>query len=225
MKHKMIQIILTTLCISVSAQADTMDKLQKKSRDAAQVIEEIVRIPEQAIPNSLLQKATCVATIPNVIKVGFVFGGRIGKGLVSCRMAGGAWSQPSFIKIKGGSWGLQFGVQSVDLVLVFVNANAIEKFSKGNFTVGVDASIAAGPLGRDAQVGTDFRLDSEIYSYSKAKGLFAGLVIQGTAITVDTASNQMIYGNVSAEHILKSDGVRTPSVAMEYVDALNRHAY
>lgn len=223
MKNKMMHVILTALFVSVSAQADSIDKIEKKSRDAAVIIEDIVRIPDHAIPNSLLDKAVCVATVPNVIKVGFVFGGRIGKGLVSCRVPGG-WSQPSFLKIKGGSWGAQFGVESIDLVLVFINTNAVERLSKGNFTVGVDASVAAGPLGRDLQAGTDFKLDSEIYSYSKAKGLYAGLVIQGTAITVDKVNNQKLYRDVTPDRILTSDGHRAPNVVMDYVNALIRFA-
>jgi lipid-binding SYLF domain-containing protein len=224
MKNKMIHIILMALFVSVSAQADSNAKLEKKSQDAADIIEEVVRIPEKAIPNSLLEKAVCVATVPNVIKVGFVFGGRIGKGMVSCRVPGG-WSQPSFMKVKGGSWGAQFGIQSVDLVLVFVNPNAVERFSKGNFTVGVDASVAAGPIGRDAQAGTDYKLDSEIYSYSKAKGLFAGIVIQGTALTVDKSNNKKVYGDVTTDRILKSDGHRAPALVTTYVNALERYAH
>jgi lipid-binding SYLF domain-containing protein len=220
----MIHIILMALFVSVSAQADSNAKLEKKSQDAADIIEEVVRIPEKAIPNSLLEKAVCVATVPNVIKVGFVFGGRIGKGMVSCRVPGG-WSQPSFMKVKGGSWGAQFGIQSVDLVLVFVNPNAVERFSKGNFTVGVDASVAAGPIGRDAQAGTDYKLDSEIYSYSKAKGLFAGIVIQGTALTVDKSNNKKVYGDVTTDRILKSDGHRAPALVTTYVNALERYAH
>ena len=165
-----------------------------------------------------------ISPVGGVIKVGFVFGGRIGKGLVSCRVPGG-WSQPSFLKIKGGSWGAQFGVASIDLVLVFVNPNAVERFSKGNFTVGIDGSVAAGPLGRDAQIGTDFKLDSEIYSYSKAKGFFAGLVIQGTAVTVDKDNNRQLYGEVPAGRILTSDGGRAPGVVASYVNSLVRFAH
>jgi lipid-binding SYLF domain-containing protein len=106
-----------------------------------------------------------------------------------------------------------------------VNPNAVERFSKGNFTVGVDASVAAGPIGRDAQAGTDYKLDSEIYSYSKAKGLFAGIVIQGTALTVDKSNNKKVYGDVTTDRILKSDGHRAPALVTTYVNALERYAH
>ncbi len=222
--NKKVFTILLSFVISAAAQADSLSRLEKKANDAAAVIEEVVRIPEQSIPRSLLDRAVCVATIPNVIKIGFVFGARFGQGLVSCRVPGG-WSQPSFLKVTGGSWGAQIGFQSIDLVLVFVNSNAVQRLSQGNLTVGIDASLAAGPIGRDAQIGTDFKLQSEIYSYSKTKGLFAGIILQGTALTVDRNSNALIYANSDAGQILRSNNIRASSVVSSYVNSLERFAH
>ncbi|MFZ4403338.1 MAG: lipid-binding SYLF domain-containing protein [Pseudobdellovibrionaceae bacterium] len=203
-KLKILSMALPMSLFAAFAQAESVSELSKRAQDAATVIEDIVSISDKSIPSSLLQKAVCVATIPQVIRAGFIVGARYGKGLVSCRTATG-WSSPSFIQLRGGSWGAQFGVESIDLVLVFVQPNAVEKFSKDNFTIGADATVAAGPLGRDAQVGTDYKLDSEIYSYSKAKGLFAGLTIEGTALTVDQYDNMQIYGDVAAKDLLTVD--------------------
>lgn len=223
MKFYLAPFLISLPLLTHFAWADDLSQITKKTLEASIIIEEVVSIPDHAIPTSLLEKSTCIATIPNVIRAGFVFGARYGKGLVACRVPGG-WSRPSVTQIRGGSWGLQFGIQSIDLVLVFTRPNAVEKFSKNNFTVGVDATVAAGPLGRDAQAGTDYKLDSEIYSYSRAKGLFAGLTIEGTAVTVDRKDNTLIYGITEAGELLAQDGKTAPASVVPYVDALIRFA-
>lgn len=214
-------LILLISITSVLVQAESVASLGRRAQEAADIIEDVVSIRDSKIPVSLLEQAICIATVPNVIRVGFVFGGRYGKGLVSCRTATG-WSLPSFLYLRGGSWGPQIGMESVDLVLVFVRSSAIDKFSKNNFTIGVDASVAAGPIGRDAQIGTDYQLDSEIYSYSKTIGIFAGLAIQGTSLTVDKKDNGQVYGDVSARDLLTSFADMAPATVSPYVYALER---
>jgi len=223
-KFQFLVFVLATAFVSFGAGAASLVQLEKKSIDASNVLEEIMNISESTIPDDLLKRAVCVATIPDVIRVGFVFGARYGTGLVSCRVPGG-WSQPSFLSIKGGSWGAQIGIASVDLVLVFIRENAIEKFSKNNLTVGVDAAVAVGPVGRDAQAGTDYQLNSEIYSYSRARGIFAGLAIQGTLLNVKNKDNAKIYGPlVKTKEILSTDGAKSPYNVMSYVHALTTYA-
>ena len=224
-KFQLLALILVVMVTSFGVSASSLIQLEKKSQDASNVLEEVMNIAERTIPNDLLQRAVCVATVPDIIRVGFVLGARYGTGLVSCRVPGAGWSQPSFVSIKGGSWGAQIGVASVDLVLVFIRENAIEKFSKNNFTIGVDAAVAVGPVGRDAQAGTDYQLNSEIYSYSRARGIFAGLAIQGTLLSVKNKDNAKIYGpSVSTQDILNISGVKSPVIVMPYVHALTTYA-
>jgi len=223
-KFQFLVLIATMAVTAFGVNAASLTQLEKKSTDAGRVLEEIMNISDKTIPEDLLQRAVCVATIPDIIRVGFVFGARYGTGLVSCRIPGG-WSQPSFISIKGGSWGAQIGIASVDLVLVFIRENAIEKFSKNNLTVGVDAAVAVGPVGRDAQAGTDYQLNSEIYSYSRARGIFAGLAIQGTLLNVKNKDNAKIYGpSVKTKDILSTSGAKTPANVMPYIHALMTYA-
>jgi SH3 domain-containing YSC84-like protein 1 len=208
-----------------SAHARSEEKLEKKANDAAVILQESVAVPETSIPDSLMKKSTCIVTIPNVFRVGMGWGARFGKGVASCRVANG-WSQPAFINIRGGSWGAQIGAQSVDLVLVMINPDAVEILSRGTFTAGVDASITAGPVGRDAEAGTDYKLDSAIYSYSKAHGLFAGLALQGSTLTDDPKDNAKMYGEeVAVNTLLTTSGDRSPATLKAYVDALNTYAH
>jgi lipid-binding SYLF domain-containing protein len=216
--------IALILGLSTISHADSIESLSERSDNSATILNELVNLTDNAIPISLLEKSVCIATFPGVIRAGFIFGGRYGKGLVSCRTSSG-WSLPSYIKVIGGSWGLQIGIESIDLVLVFVSSSAVEKFSKDNFTVGVDATVAIGPIGRDAHAGTDYKLDSEIYSYSRARGLFAGLTIQGAGLVVSHSDNETVYGNTSAATLLTSDGRVAPSTVSSYVKALELTAH
>jgi SH3 domain-containing YSC84-like protein 1 len=220
MKKSILAIIVAAL-IPVSGFAASEQFLADKAVRAAQVLDEVLKIDDNAIPRSLLEKAVCIAVLPDVIKGGFVFGARVGRGLVSCRLASG-WSQPSYVRVVGGTWGLQIGIAAVDTVLVFVNPNAIDRFSKHNFTLGGDASIAAGPTGREAKAGTDYQLKSEIYSYSKSRGLFAGLVLEGATMTVDTSSNNKMYRNKATPgQLLTQDGSYAPAELRVFVRSLD----
>jgi len=166
----------------------------ERASDAARVLGEILRIPEDRIPDKLLAESQAIAVIPNVIKAGFGVGGRRGRGLIAVRSPDGSWSNPSFITLTGGSFGFQAGVQSADVILVFRTKRGVDSIVGGKFTLGADASVAAGPVGRSAQASTDERLKAEILSYSRARGLFAGVALDGTRLAIDNKSNQRVYG-------------------------------
>jgi lipid-binding SYLF domain-containing protein len=167
----------------------------ERAEEAARVLSEIMRIPEDRIPDKLLADAQAIAVIPNVVKVSFVAGGRRGRGLIAVRGPDGTWSNPSFITLTGGSFGFQAGVQSADVILVFRTKRGVDSIVGGKFTLGADASVAAGPVGRSAQASTDERLKAEILSYSRARGLFAGVALDGTRLAIDNKSNQRVYGS------------------------------
>lgn len=175
-----------------------------------QVLSELMSIPARGIPRRLLEQAQGIAIIPNVIKIGFVAGARRGHGVVMTRDADGEWSLPQFIVLTGGSVGWQAGVQGTDVVLVFTTRKGVEGLMRGKFTVGVDASIAAGPVGRETAAGTDFTLQSEIYSYSRSRGLFLGASLDGTALEVDHISHATYYGTPTGQVPL-----RVPAAASE----------
>jgi lipid-binding SYLF domain-containing protein len=166
-------------------------KLAERAANAATVLDEVLGVAE-GIPASLLRKAECVAVIPGVIKVGFGIGGRHGRGLLSCRTDGG-WSLPAFVSLTGGSFGLQIGAQASDLVLVFADRGAAERLASNKITLGGDASVSAGPVGRTAEAGTDVRFQAEIYSYSRSKGLFAGMSLEGATLRADDDANRDAY--------------------------------
>ena len=200
------------------------DKFAERSRDAAAVLEELMNTPDQSIPNSLLADAECVAVIPGVKKVGFGFGGRYGRGLVSCRTEGG-WSRPSFVSLAGGSFGLQIGAQSTDFVLVFSNERAARRLLEHRFTIGGDASVSAGPVGRTAEAGTDVKLQTEIYSYSRSRGLFAGVSLEGASLASDENANEDVYGRgVGPEELLFGRSAELPAELAGFVRNLERVA-
>jgi lipid-binding SYLF domain-containing protein len=183
---------LGLLAIAAPAPAGTVE--DARADDASRVLSEILRIPDDSIPSNLLQEARAIAVIPNVVKASFVVGGRRGRGLIAVRSRDGTWSHPSYITLTGGSFGFQAGVQSADVILVFRSDRGVDSIVNGKFTLGADASVAAGPVGRSAQASTDEQLKAEIYSYSRARGLFAGVSLDGTRLGIDNKSNQAVYG-------------------------------
>jgi lipid-binding SYLF domain-containing protein len=183
---------LGLLAVAAPAPAGTVE--DARADDASRVLAEILRIPDDSIPSNLLQEAHAIAVIPNVVKASFVVGGRRGRGLIAVRSRDGTWSHPSFMTLTGGSFGFQAGVQSADVVLVFRSDRGVDSIVNGKFTLGADASVAAGPVGRSAQASTDEQLKAEIFSYSRARGLFAGVSLDGTRLAIDNKSNQAVYG-------------------------------
>jgi lipid-binding SYLF domain-containing protein len=206
---------LGTVCWAASAREDAIDRLN----NAGQVLHEIMAMPDKGIPEEVLEHAKCVAVIPHMVKGGFIFGGKGGKGVATCRTANG-WSAPAFITISGGSWGLQIGVEAVDVVLIIQNDKGMQKLLSSNFQIGADASAAAGPVGRHAEAGTDWKMDTEILTYSRAKGAFAGLTLEGASLRKDSDSERAIYGhNVTTRAILLGK-VAAPSAAKPFLDEI-----
>ena len=166
----------------------------QRARDAVRVLSEVQRIPESAIPDKLFDDAKAIVVVPDTLKVGLVVGGRRGHGVVSVRNPDGSWSNPSFVKLTGGSIGFQAGVQSSDIVLVFRGERGLDSIVNGKVTLGADAGVAAGPVGRNAATATDGQLKAEIWSWSRARGLFAGIALDGAVLSIDDAANQLAYG-------------------------------
>ncbi len=197
--------------VTVSAQTSTYEE-RERAQKAARAFQEIMSAPDQSIPSEILARAKCVAVFPSVKKAGFVIGGQYGKGLISCRRDdGGSWGAPAFFTIGGGSFGLQIGGQAVDLVLVIVNEGGVEGLLKDKFEIGAGAAASAGPVGRNASVSTDALLRAQILSYSRSRGLFAGLELKGAVIAPDQQANEDVYGKqVSTSEVLLEGKARTP---------------
>lgn len=208
------------------------DQLADRAKRAAEVLSELVAVPDHSPPTALLRDATCVAVVPGVIQAGLGFGGRAGYGLVSCRVGTG-WSWPSFVGLKGGSFGLQIGAQSSDVVLIFVNENAARTIAGSSFNIGGEVSVAAGPVGRDLSAATDYKAQAEIYSYSKSKGLFAGIKIAGTKWEIDYSANKKAFaaaadslrGGTSASITaqLRTGGAAAPAIVRPFIESLAKN--
>ena len=203
---------LGTLCWADSAREDATERLG----NATTVLHEIMGMPDKGIPEEVLEHAKCVAVVPHMIKGGFVFGGKGGKGVATCRTTNG-WSAPAFITISGGNWGLQIGVEAVDLVMIIQNEKGMQKLLSSNFHVGADASAAAGPVGRHAEAGTNWKMDTEILTYSRAKGVFAGLTLEGASIRQDNDSRRAIYGPKVTTKALLLGKVAAPAAAQPFL--------
>ncbi len=189
---------LSGAVLAQNKNAKKTAKATKRSQEAARVFTEIMAAPDKAIPKDLLDKAEAVAVFPNVIKAGFIVGGRGGSGVISRRVRGG-WSAPAFFKMGGGSIGLQIGASSTDFVLLFMNPDALKGLLEDKLEIGGEGSVAAGPIGRAAAASTNATLDAGILSYSRSKGLFAGLELKGVVIDPDNDDNQAVYGLKAAD--------------------------
>jgi len=207
---------LGTLCWAGSAREDATDRLD----NATNVLHAIMGAPDNGIPEEVLEHAKCIAVVPHMVKGGFIFGGKGGKGVATCRTANG-WSAPAFITISGGNWGLQIGIQAVDLVMIIQNEKGMQKLLESNFHVGADASAAAGPVGRHASAGTDWKMNTEILTYSRARGVFAGLTLEGASIRQDNDSRHAIYGRKVTTRALLLGQVPAPSIAQPFLAEVN----
>lgn len=204
---------ITALVFGMSTTPAFADKESRKIEDCVEVVKAIKAIPEDGIPPMLLKDARGIMVIPGVIKVGFVIGGRYGTGILTVRDEKGNWTDPVFIKIAGGSLGWQIGAESTDLILVFKTKRSVDGIFRGKFTLGANASVAAGPVGRSAEGATDVTLNTEIYSYSRSRGLFAGVSLNGAALMIDDEANASFYGDLDPRNILAGEGgKRTPAV-------------
>lgn len=206
---------LTSLGWGQSAREDSTERLT----NAGKVLHEIMAAPDSGIPEEVLEHAKCVAVVPNMIKGGFVFGGEHGRGVATCRTADG-WSAPAFFSVGGGSWGLQIGLEGIDLVMIIQNEKGMQQLLASKFQIGADASAAAGPVGRHASANTNWKMETEILTYSRAKGVFAGLTVEGASIRRDDDSMKAIYGpRVSTKNVLLGK-VAAPASAHSFLAAV-----
>lgn len=199
------------------------DPQSRRLQQAEEVLREFAAIPENAIPSALLDRAYGVAVIPSVLKVGFIVGARRGRGVLVVRQENGEWSNPAFITLTGGSVGWQIGGQSTDVILVFKSSRSIDGIASGKFTLGADASVAAGPVGRQTGAATDTSFAAEVYSYSRNRGLFVGVALDGSALQFDDAAGRDFYGNdaLTAYDILGDSSLRSPAAARQFIQRLD----
>lgn len=211
-----------TLCFLLTCSAyaaSSRQDLQARVDAARTVLEQIMAAQDRSIPLNILESATCVAVVPGMLKGAFIFGGQYGQGVVTCR-TGHGWSAPVFIRMAGGSFGFQIGGQSTDLILVAVNDKGFQDLLKNKFKIGGDASAAAGPVGRAGQAATDWKMNAELLSYSRNKGLFAGIDLDGTSVTQNRDDTQTYYGTPHTfDSILKGD-VAVPAGAVPFVKSV-----
>jgi lipid-binding SYLF domain-containing protein len=199
-----------------SAREDTVDRLQK----SVDVLHAVMSTPDKGVPEEVLSNAKCILVVPDLIKGGFIVGGKHGRGVASCRTAEG-WSAPAFVSVGGGSWGLQIGVEGVDLVMLVMNDKGFQHLLSSKFELTGEGSVAAGPVGRHASAGTDWKMNTEVLTYSRSKGVFAGLTLEGAVVQQDGDSTRAIYGkNMRFRNIL-SGKVSTPKSADAFMKAVS----
>ena len=222
-----VAVLCLAFAVSTVGRAQTKATFEDEvgqSEKAAKVFGEIMDTPDKGIPKDLLDKSECVAVFPSVLKAGFVVGGQGGRGVASCRTVNG-WSAPAYFTLGGGSFGLQIGAESTDFVMLFMNKDGLNSLLSNEFTLGGDASVAAGPVGRQAGAATDLKLNAQILSYSRSKGLFAGLELKGVVIKADKDDMRDVYGaGVTAKEVLKDNKVTAPIGVRAFPNALGRYS-
>ncbi|HEX7727613.1 MAG TPA: lipid-binding SYLF domain-containing protein [Terracidiphilus sp.] len=215
-------IAVFSLCFMLTGSAfaaSSLQDLQSRVEAAKVVLDQIMAADDATIPQNILQQATCVAVVPGMLKGAFVFGGQYGQGVVTCR-TGHGWSAPVFIRLAGGSFGFQIGGQSTDLILVAVNDRGMQDLLKSKFKIGADASAAAGPVGRAGQAATDWKMNAELLSYSRNKGLFAGISLDGTSVTQNTEDTTTFYGGPHTFISILKGEMAVPQSAVPFVQSV-----
>jgi lipid-binding SYLF domain-containing protein len=215
---KTIAALLTALVLSGAAISADPERL----KDAADVIKEMATTDDKGIPTNLLNKARCVVVIPSLTKVAFGVGGQFGKGYLSCR-TGSGWSAPGSIRVEGGSFGFQIGGSATDVILLIMNDRGMDKLLSNEFKVGADASVAAGPVGRQASAETDITMRAEMLAYSRSRGVFAGIAIQGSTLRQDSDENEELYGRKIPNREIVSGKITIPDAAKPFIDALSKY--
>jgi lipid-binding SYLF domain-containing protein len=204
--------LLSCTAFAASSKGDLQDRV-----DAAKaVLDEVMAAHDHSIPMNILEQATCVGVVPGLIKGAFVFGAQYGQGVVTCR-TGHGWSAPVFIRMAGGSWGLQIGGQSTDLVLIAVNDHGFQDLLKSKFKIGADAAASAGPVGRNSQAATDWKMNAELLTYSRSKGLFAGIDLDGTSVSQNREDTELYFGNEHSFQSILKGSVDVPTGAVTFV--------
>jgi SH3 domain-containing YSC84-like protein 1 len=217
---KLISILTVLLFGTLSWAGQTREDAVQRLDNAAKVMREIMTTPDKGIPEEVLESAQCVAVVPHMIKGGLGFGAKHGRGVATCRTTHG-WSAPAFFSVSGGSWGLQIGLEGVDLIMVFLDKQGAQDLLSSKFQVGGDASAAAGPVGRHAAAGTDWKMDTKILTYSRAKGAFAGLTLEGARVAPDEDSTRAFYGRNVSEKAVLSGRVAVPPQAKTFLASVS----
>ena len=223
--RKRFELPLLLVAVLLAAPVLAATPEEERVANATDVIAQLLDIPEESVPEALLSRAYGIAVIPDVVKIGFGLGARRGKGVLVVRQDGGTWSNPAFITLTGGSFGWQIGAQSTDIILVFKTRKGVDDIARGKLTLGADASIAAGPVGRAAGVATDIEFQAEVFSYSRSRGLFAGVALEGAGISMDQGANAAFYGDpdITAAQVFASSGNLAPAAANNFVQVLTSH--
>jgi SH3 domain-containing YSC84-like protein 1 len=207
--------MIGTYALAGSTREDTVNRLQ----NSVDVLHAIMSTPDKGIPEEVLSNAKCILVVPDLIKGGFIFGGKHGRGVASCRTSEG-WSAPAFVSVGGGSWGLQIGVEGVDLVMLVMNDQGFQHLLSSKFELTGEGSVAAGPVGRHASAGTDWKMNTEMLTYSRSKGVFAGLTLEGAVVQEDNDSTRAIYGKDEAFHTILAGKTSTPKSGEAFVRAV-----
>jgi lipid-binding SYLF domain-containing protein len=224
MRWVSLTLAFATVCAPLLA-ADTTSKTAERLDDSASLFSEIMSTPDRAIPQDLLEKAQCVVLVPDLKKAAFGVGGKYGRGFALCRAAGGTgWGPPAAIRIEGGSIGFQIGVSSTDVVMLIMNQRGMRRLSSSKFTIGGDASAAAGPVGRSVAAQTDAFVSAEILSWSRSKGLFAGVSIDGATLRNDLDENEILYGQRWTSKQILGSGAKVPESASKLIAVLNKYS-
>jgi SH3 domain-containing YSC84-like protein 1 len=222
MKKVVSVLALMALTVSLAWSADDRAKELERLQAATKVLDEIISVPDKGIPAEIMSSAKCVAVVPSMIKAGFVFGGRYGKGVATCRN-GNSWSAPAPIRIEGGSWGLQIGGQAIDLVMLVMNDKGMQNLLNSKFQLGADVSAAAGPVGRHAEAGTDWKMRAEVLTYSRSRGLFAGITLNGAVVKQDTDDTLALYGKKVPFETILSGKVPPPPETKPFLAEVARY--
>jgi SH3 domain-containing YSC84-like protein 1 len=215
--------LLLVASVAWGKDGDQSD-IEKRVDNSAKVLNEIMATPDKAIPDKVMNDAKCVAVIPSMVKIAVGFGGNHGKGVATCRTASGRWSAPAPVTITGGSWGLQLGGQAVDLVMIVTNDQGMQNLLSSKFKLGADASAAAGPVGRDAAADTDWKMKAQVLTYSRARGIFAGIDLNGSAITQDKDETRMLYGKFVPFSEILEGKVHAPESTEVFLTAVRKYA-
>ncbi len=217
-------LVLIGLLPALTAHAGAREDAVARAQNASRVLADIMQAPDQAIPHDLLKNAHAIAVIPDVVKVGLVFGGRHGNGVVSVKSPDGTWSNPVFVSLTGGSVGFQAGVSSTDVLLVFRTQRSVDGIVNGKFTIGADAHAAAGPVGRNLNASTDAAMQAEIYSYSRSRGLFAGVALDGAALRIDDDADTAVYGaGITPRRVFEGGVFDVPAPVIHFRDQLEEY--
>jgi lipid-binding SYLF domain-containing protein len=212
--------------MSFAADDDSKDQseIAKRIDASAKVLDEIMGVPDKAIPDKIMEGAKCIAVVPSMVKVAFVFGGNHGKGVATCRTSSG-WSAPAPITVTGGSWGLQLGGQAVDLIMVVTNDQGMQHLLSSKFKIGADASAAAGPVGRDTTADTDWKMKTEMLTYSRARGVFAGIDLNGSAVAQDKDDTRLLYGKMVPFSTILGGKVAPPEGSSAFLTAVRKYSH